>query len=95
MPTVTAIIPIYKPSSAMLNKCLRCVLPQVDEVIVTREETGAVLPSNVFQHPKIRYVVTQATGIGFGRNVNFGSRHATSDFLLHLNDDVYLAPNAV
>ena len=78
----------------MLNKCLGAVLQQVDEVIITREE-GAVLPEHALQHPKIQYVISPETNIGFGRNVNFGAQYASGDFLLILNDDVFLAPNAV
>jgi GT2 family glycosyltransferase/ADP-heptose:LPS heptosyltransferase len=92
--SVSCVIPIYKPTADMLNKCLLAVLPQVDEIIVTRE-AAAVLPEGVIGNTKIRHVVSSESGIGFGRNVNFGAKHATGDYLLVLNDDVYLAPDAV
>lgn len=95
-PTVSCIIPIYKPDAAMLLKCLAAVSPQVDEIIITRE-AGALLPAEVLDesNPKIKYVTHPETGIGFGRNVNFGAKVATSDYLLVLNDDCFLEPNAV
>jgi ADP-heptose:LPS heptosyltransferase len=91
---VSAVIPIFKPSATMLNRCLEVVLPQVDEVIVTREQAG-IVPQGIIQHAKIKHVAAGESGIGFGKNVNFGARYATGDFLLLLNDDVYLAPDAV
>ena len=92
--SVSAVIPIFKPGAAMLNRCLEAVLPQVAEVIITREQAG-IVPEGIMAHPKIKVVAAGESGIGFGKNVNFGARYATSDFLLILNDDVYLAPDAV
>lgn len=79
----------------MLNKCLGAVLQQVDEVIITREEGGSHLPSDVIWYPKIKHVVVAGTAIGFGANVNGGAKHATGDWLLILNDDMFLMPYAV
>ena len=92
--SVSAVIPIFKPGVAMLNRCLEAVLPQVAEIIVTREQAG-IVPEGMITDPKIKVVAAGESGIGFGKNVNFGARYATSDFLLILNDDVYLAPDAV
>jgi GT2 family glycosyltransferase len=44
---------------------------------------------------RIVAVRKQADRIGFGRNVNFGVRHTSGKYVLVLNDDVYLAPDAV
>lgn len=92
--TVSAVIPIFKPSGEMLNKCLAAVLPQVDEVVVTKER-GGIFPADMIRNPKIITVTKDQDGIGFGRNVNFGARHSTGKYLLVLNDDVYLNPDAV
>lgn len=92
--SVSAVIPIFRPSGPMLNRCLEAVLPQVREVIITRERAG-IIPVDIMKHPKIRHVMKDATGIGFGRNVNFGVRHSTGKYVLVLNDDLYLAPDAV
>jgi GT2 family glycosyltransferase len=91
---VAVVIPIYRPSNEMLSRCLECVLPQVDEIIVTRQGDG-IVPEGLLTHEKIRHVVTPELDIGFGKNVNFGMTHTTKDHVLILNDDVYLAPDAV
>jgi GT2 family glycosyltransferase len=91
---VSAVIPVYRPDPNRLNRCLEAVLDQVDEVIVTVEKDG-VVPSSMKVSPKIRVVVKQESGIGFGRNVNFGARHANHKWLLILNDDCFLDPTAV
>lgn len=91
---VSVVIPIFRPASEMLNRCLEAVLPQASEVITTRERAG-VLPSGVLSHAKLRHVVKPADKIGFGRNVNFGVRHSRGRYVLVLNDDVYLESDAV
>lgn len=92
--TVSAVIPIYKPTAEMLNRCLTAVLPQVAEVIITREIAG-VVPKGVLEGSKIKHVVHQGVGIGFSANINHGAWQAKGDCLLLLNDDVYLSPDAV
>jgi GT2 family glycosyltransferase len=91
---VSAIVPIYQPDVNVLNRCLQCVLPQVSEVIVTGEGYSRV-PDGALQHPKIRYVQKPDCRIGYGRNTNFGARHSNGKYLLTLNDDVFLDPDAV
>lgn len=91
---VSAIVPIYQPAVETLNRCLAAVVDQVQEVIVTAEGYSRI-PPGALKHPKIRYVQTNQTQIGYGRNVNFGARHSNGKFLLLLNDDVFLDPGAV
>lgn len=91
---ISAVIPIFRPDASMLNRCLEAVLPQVSEIVVTRER-GGIVPRGTISDPKIRHVVKPAEKIGFGRNVNFGFRHTKGKYVLVLNDDVYLAPDAV
>jgi hypothetical protein len=91
---VSAVVPIYQPDVKVLNHCLENVLPQVTEIVVTAERNSRV-PAGALQHPRIRYVQSDQSGIGFGRNVNFGARHAHGRYLLILNDDVFLNANAV
>ena len=91
---VSAVIPIYQPEASVLNRCLDCVLPQVDEVIITMEGNSR-LPDGTRRHEKIRMVKKPLGRIGFGRNVNFGVRHSCHKWLLILNDDVFLKPDAV
>ena len=91
---VSAVVAIYQPDPGTLNRCLECVLPQVDEIVVTAEG-NSVIPKGAFRHEKIRYVQTTKRRIGYGRNANFGARHAHGKLLLLLNDDVFLDPDAV
>lgn len=94
MPSVSAIVPVYQPDVAVLNRCLECVIGQVQEIIITAEG-NSIIPKGVLQHEKIRHVRTPRKGIGFGANVNFGARHAHGKWLLILNDDVFLNDDVV
>jgi GT2 family glycosyltransferase len=91
---VSAVVAVYQPDPGTLNRCLECVLPQVDEIVVTAEG-NSVIPRGALRNEKIRYVQTTKRRIGYGRNANFGARHAHGKLLLLLNDDVFLDPDAV
>ena len=91
---VTAVVTIYQPEVGVLNRCLECLLPQVREIIVTRESAG-IIPVGAKQDPKISYVLKDELGIGYGRNANHGARHANGKYLLIMNDDIFLDPGAV
>lgn len=93
-PSVSAVIPIYQPETELLNACLEAVLPQVDEIIITKEALGKVPPGTI-TNPRIRHVTHPGHRIGFGRNVNFGFRHTHGEQVLVLNDDVILDHDAV
>jgi len=92
--TVSALVSIYRPDVNTLNRCLECVLPQVNEVIVCSDLAGKV-PPGALRNPKIRYVVKPLHDQGYGKKQNFAARQANGAFLLLLNDDVFLQPNAV
>jgi GT2 family glycosyltransferase len=91
---VSCLIPTYQPPAQRLNAVLDKILPQVDEVIVTRA-ADAQLPVGLRQDQKIRHIVKNQRGIGFGRNVNYGFRHTRHEWVLLLNDDCHLNPGAV
>lgn len=91
---VSAIIAIYQPEVSTLNKCLECIIPQVQEVIVSAEG-NSVIPHNALKNSKVRYVRNPMRKIGVGRNFNFGARHGNGKYLLIMNDDVLLDPGAV
>lgn len=91
---VSAVVAIYKPQVETLNRCLSCLLPQVQEIIVTGAG-DSVKPLGALEDPKIRYVRKATPRIGYGRNANFGARHSNGKYLLLLNDDVFLDPGAV
>lgn len=92
--SVSAVVAIYQPEIQTLNRCLAAVLPQVDEVVVTAEG-NSIVPKGMIADPKLRVVQTPRRAIGYGRNANFGARHTRGKYLLLLNDDVFLDPEAV
>jgi len=55
------------------------------------DETPSVLPA---AFPQIRYMRSERN-VGFARGVNIAAREATGDFLLLLNSDARLAPDAL
>ena len=92
---VSAVVCIYQPTADRLNQCLACLLPQVQEIIISVDHLGFV-PPGILQDPKIR-VVYNKTGkqFGYGRNANFGARHSNGKWILLVNDDCFLNPGAV
>jgi GT2 family glycosyltransferase len=91
---VSVIMPTYKAPGKRINKALGAVIDQVDEIIVSCDAGGSV-PPDLMVHPKVRVVQSWKQQLGFGKNVNFGFRHTRGEFVLSLNDDCYLAANAV
>ncbi len=92
--SVSCVVTVFKSPADRINRCLNAVLPQVDEIVVTKD-AGGIFPHGMIQHPKIRYVSSYRSGLGYGKNANFGARHTNGRWLLLLNDDCYLAPDAV
>ena len=90
---MSCVIAIYKPTAERFQRCLDCVEPQVDEVIVVRDLAG-ILPAIRFG-PKTRCVLKEKHDIGYGRKINYGVRNSNHRYLLFLNDDCYLASDAV
>lgn len=91
---VSAVIPVFKPPLKRLQQCIEHVRQQVAEIIVTCD-AGGVIPDGAPRGDGIRYVKHRLHNLGFGKNVNFGARHANGKYLLLLNDDVFLRPGAV
>lgn len=93
--TVSAIIPVYKTKVERLNRCLKAILPQVDEVVIGVDGDG-LIPKGVIESPKIRYVKhVVPERMGYGHTCNLASRESTGRYLLMLNDDCFAAPNMV
>ena len=90
----SAIIPVYGSDPDVIRRCLDCITPQVQEVVVTAETEDKV-PKGVVSGGKIRGVVKGVKGIGYGRNVNFGVRNSTGKNLMIINDDVFIDPGCV
>ena len=91
---VSACISCFKPDLGTLNRCLECVLPQVDEVILCSDQAGD-MPAGIISDPKIAIIKKNLFNIGYGRKQNYAARHANGEFLLLMNDDVFLDPGAV
>lgn len=91
---VACVIPIYKPTAERVNRCLQAVLPQVSEVVITVDASGSV-PQGIEPGPRVRLVRARLPRIGVGPNMNHGARYTHGKYLLLLNDDVVLAPDAV
>lgn len=91
---VSAIVAVWNPKLDKLNRCLEALLPQVQEIIVT-SELRAGAPSGMIQNGKIRVVQHRHSGIGYGRNANFGARHSSNKWLAFVNDDCYLQPGVI
>jgi GT2 family glycosyltransferase len=64
------------------------------DFVVTAEE-GVFIPAVQDQSGKVRIVVKNERRLGYGRNTNYGARHSVGKYLLLLNDDVFLEPDAV
>lgn len=92
--SVSVVIPIFRPPSERLNKCLKSVLGQVDEIVVTRDKEG-IVPHGAMTHPRVKYVTARLGGIGMGPNCNLGVRHTNNQLILILNDDCFMDPGSV
>lgn len=91
---ISCVIPIYKPPAERVNRCVAAVLPQVSEVVLTVDASG-VVPPGIQYGPKVRLVKARLPRIGVGPNMNHGARYTHGKYILLLNDDVVLAPDAV
>jgi len=91
---VSVVIVIHKPTAERLNRCLSHVLHQVQEVVICHDSASFV-PRGVTDSPKIRFVKANGHDLGYGKKANVGARHTNGKYILMLNDDCFLAPNAV
>jgi GT2 family glycosyltransferase len=90
----SCLIPTFRAPYERLRRCVDCVYEQVDEVVITVASDGEI-PRMMSFPPKVRFVKCPRSNIGFGKNVNFGMRHTNGRYVLILNDDVFLAADAV
>jgi GT2 family glycosyltransferase len=91
---VSCVIPTFNAPVERLTKCINAVLPQVDEIIVSAAADGR-FPAGAPHGPKIRYVQSSKSDLGFAKNVNYGMRFTSGSNILVLNDDCRLQPNVV
>lgn len=91
---VSAVIATYRPEAARINRAIEMLLPQVTEIVVALD--GDTPREGIMQNERIQFVQHYSRKRrGFGKTFNFGARHAHGKWLLSVNDDVFLAPNAV
>ena len=91
---VSAVIAVYQPDAAILNRCIESIMNQVQEIIVVRDLAGK-FPQGAIQHPKIRYITKALHDLGYGKKANVGARYTNGRYLLFMNDDATLNPGAV
>lgn len=92
---ISAIISIYKPPVARLNRCLSAVLPQVDEVVISGDQDTPWPIHGILEHEKIKLVRHQEAKTGYGKKATLGAGESMGEFLHFLNDDVYLQANVI
>ena len=101
--TITIIVPCYK-HQRYLEKCFESIINQTqkpNEVIFiddhspdnTQEIINELLQKYGGQL-KIK-VINNSSNFGQARSINIGCENTTSDYIMILNDDDYLYPNAV
>jgi GT2 family glycosyltransferase len=90
---ISAIIPLYKPDVVRVNRCLKCVLPQVDEVLFVPGADSPETFPGLITDPKIRIVRGPRARMGYARKANFGFRHSCGKWIWLLNDDMYADPD--
>ena len=90
--SISAVIPVYMPSMERLARCIECVRDQVKEIVVAIDGrnsfTGPVAGARLVDNP-------YGIRTGVGRTFNRAIRETDAEFVLLLNDDVFLKPNAV
>lgn len=91
---VSCVIPIFRPTPERVNRCLAAIMPQVSEIVVTVDASG-VVPAGLNLDSKTKIVHARLPRIGVGPNMNHGARYTSGKYILLLNDDVVLAPDAV
>lgn len=92
--SVSCVITTFKSPADRINRCIQAVVNQVDEVVLSKD-AGGIFPPGLVTHSNLRHVSSTKTGLGYGKNANFGVRHTAGKFVLLLNDDCYLDPGAV
>lgn len=89
---VTAIIPVLNYHERLL-RCIDAIRPQVAEVVVVCDGTAAV--PNTVRDRMVRLVANSGARVGYGASLMRAARRTTGRWLMMLNDDCYMDPDAV
>ncbi|MGD6756248.1 bifunctional glycosyltransferase/CDP-glycerol:glycerophosphate glycerophosphotransferase [Streptomyces sp. BH105] len=100
MPRFSVIIPVYRVQ-AYLHECLESVLEQsfTDVELIAVDDCspdagGAIIDEFAARDPRVR-AVHLAENVGLGRARNAGLERATGDYVLFLDSDDSLTPDAL
>ncbi|MFF3490584.1 CDP-glycerol glycerophosphotransferase family protein [Streptomyces sp. NPDC002795] len=100
MPRFSVIVPVYRVQ-AYLHECLESVLEQsfTDLELVAIDDcspdaSGAIIDEFAARDPRVR-AVHLAENVGLGRARNAGLERATGDYVIFLDSDDSLAPDAL
>ena len=98
-PFVSVIVPCYKVA-AYVETCLRSILSQtysnVEIIAVddgSPDETPTILDRLAQEQPKLKVIHQQNAGVSAARNT--GIQHASGEYIMFVDGDDYLAPDAV
>lgn len=87
---ISAVVAVYKPNLENLSRCLDCLLPQVQEVIVVGDlDTPWPIHIAHSHHGKLHFVQKQARKTGYGKKCNYGVRHSNGKYIWFCNDDAF------
>ncbi|GMV99184.1 MAG: hypothetical protein AMXMBFR84_03230 [Candidatus Hydrogenedentota bacterium] len=94
---VTVIIPTWNHGD-LLNACLNSLADQIfqklDIIVVDDASSDGTVNAAVSGRQNVR-ILRNETNRGFAASANRGLREATSDWVMLLNNDVTLAPDAI
>lgn len=95
MPTVSVIVPTYN-CSATIEKCLESIISQDYpdlELIVVDDASGDDTLAKVSRYPV--KIISQSKNYGAANSRNAGADRAVADYLIFVDSDIVLPPDAV
>lgn len=88
---VSAVVSVHQPPVDRLNRCLECLTPQVDEILVVTDQSS-IYPEGALSNSKIRRIKVFKPDCGFGNKCNSGFENSIHEFVWFVNDDCYPNP---
>lgn len=93
--SVSSIIPTYRPTADRINRCLECIIPQVEEVIICGDLQTEWPMRNVALSPKVRFIRYPTLPAGFGRQATHAANISSGEIIHFLNDDCYVGKDVI